>query len=97
MGVSVMSEAGYRFVENPNALELVCHHLHDVQIVGGLARFVPVLIKQARNGPIGMPPLYISLPIQAVEPALMLTWSKLPKGVILPVLGQLARRAVGMH
>lgn len=87
----------YRFVENPNALEIVCHHLHDVQIINGLARFVPVLFKPENDGTIAEPPIYISLPVQAVEPALIMTWEKLPNGMILPALSSIARRVVLRH
>lgn len=92
-----MAEDGYRFIENPDAIEIVCHHLHDVEILNGLARFCPVVFKNRKDGVIAMPPCYISLPVQAVEPALIKTWQKLPTGVLIPALGQIVKRALLLH
>lgn len=89
-----MSGADYRFIENPQALEVTGHHLHDVEVVGGLARFTLVVLKTRRGEPLAEHVATVVLPTQAVEPALILTWSKLPTGVIVPTLGKIVRRAL---
>lgn len=92
-----MAHEPYRFVDNSNAPEIFCHHLHDVEFIDGVARFVPVAFRRERGGLIGEPPITVILPAQAVEPALMLTWERLPNGVIVPALGQFMRRVLALH
>lgn len=87
----------YRFVPNPNAPEIFIHHLHDVRFINGIARFEPVAFRHDGSEIIGEPPCYILMEGSGVEPALELTYERLPNGVIIPALGRRLLRAVGLH
>lgn len=88
-------EMPYRFVDNPNAPEIFCHHLHDVEFVGGAARFITVIFKKQPDGELlAEQSATIFLPAEAVGPALTLTWQKMPGGMIVPVIGKLVRSSL---
>lgn len=73
-----MVESGYRFLENPDAPEIFCHRLHDVQFINGIARFVPVALRQEGNQIIGQPPAIWLIPGAAVEHIVELVRARLP-------------------
>lgn len=89
--------AGYRYVPNPNAPVIFCHHLHEVEVIGGAARFIPVTFRKVGDETIGEVPVQIILPNEAVGPALAMTWSRMPSGVIVPAVGHLMRHLVVHH
>jgi hypothetical protein len=84
----------YRFVENASAPEVFCDHLHDVQFINGIARFVPISLKRSGAEFIGEPQLTILMPTEAVKAALELTYQRMPNGIIIPALGKMVRRAL---
>lgn len=93
-----MLDHPYRFIDNENPREVFCHHLHDVEVVGGVTRFVPVVLRRTKDGDlVGEAPFHIILPNEAVGPALALTWSKTPSGVIVPAVGHLVRQLITAH
>lgn len=89
--------AAYRFVENPDAPEIFCHCLHDVEFINGIARFAPIVFRQIGAEIIGQCPAIFLMPTEAVEPALELTWERLPTGVIVPALKRMVKRALALH
>lgn len=93
----VMSEMTYRYVENPSAQEIFCHHLHEVEVIGAVTRFIPIVLKRTADGLLGEVPFTILLPNEAVGPALALTWQRMPSGVIVPAVGNLVRRMMALH
>lgn len=90
-------EMAYQFIENTAAPEYFCHHLHEVEVIGGITRFTPIVLKRTANGMTGEAPFTILLPNEAVGPALALTWQRMPSGVIVPAVGNLVRRLVSLH
>lgn len=88
----------YRFVENPSAPEFFCHHLHEVEVIGSATRFIPVVFKKGHDGETwAEPPFTVIFPNEAVGPALVLTWQRMPNGVIVPAIGHMMRRAFAVH
>lgn len=92
-----MAEFNYLFIENPNAPEIYIDHLHDVQVINGIAHFIPVALRKNCAGYIGEPPVTLVMPVCAVESAVALTYARLPSGVIIPAIGRMAKRALLKH
>ncbi len=83
----------YRFGRGPRMrLEV-----DEVEFIGGMARFVPVVFHREKTEIIGEQCSTIFLPTCAVEPALILTWQRLPTGVLIPALGRIMKNAMALH
>ena len=87
----------YRFVENRNTPEIFIHHLHDVQFIDGVAVFIPVQFRIERDQKIGEQAATVIMAQAGVEPALCMTWERLPNGVFVPALGRFVRRALSLN
>lgn len=92
-----MEDRAYRFVDDPEAPEIFCHHLHDVQFINGIARFTPIVLRKVGDEIVGRCPAVFLMPAEAVEPALELTYRKIPTGIIVPAIGRIVRRALLVH
>lgn len=92
-----MEDRPYRFIANPDAPEIFLHVLHEVEVIGSDTRFVPVTLRRHRGGLVGTPPVTLILPNEQVGPAIALTYSRMPSGVIVPAVGHIVRSLLSLH
>lgn len=85
---------GYRFVDVGNAPEYFANGLHDLEMMGSVARFVLYVLKPGPNGQMfAEAPFTCVMPIEAIGPGIALVVRKCPT-LIIPTLGQAARAIV---
>lgn len=85
----------YRFVDLGNAPEFFASGLHNIEVMGPVARFVLYTLRQQGGELIGEPPLSVIMPIDAIGPWIALTLQRCGSRLILPTID--AARALLMH
>jgi hypothetical protein len=84
-------EVKYRFVDNGSAPEFFTSGLHDVEIMGSVARFVFYVLKPGNDGQtLAEPPFTFIVPTDAIGPGVALTIKRC-SGLLLPVIAQAGR------
>lgn len=77
----------YRFIDTGNAPEFFASGLHDVELMGPVARFVLYVLRQHDDKLIGEPPLSVIMPIEAIGPGIALTLQRCGSRLIVPAIG----------
>lgn len=80
----------YRFVDTGNAPEYFASGLHDVEIMGGVARFVLYVLRPAASGLLAEAPFTCIMPVEAIGPGIALVMRRCP-GLIIPAITDTAR------
>lgn len=83
-----MTEPLYKFRDNPHAPVIFIHHLHDVHVINGIVRFVPVNFLTEGGEVFGEPPVLIEMRPESVPPAITLTVQRTATGLLVPVVNK---------
>lgn len=78
-----------QFLDFGNAPELFAHGLHDLEIHGSVVRFILFMDRMHQGENVRVPVYNVSLPLEAVAPAIAMTIRRIGGLVTLP---EIARR-----
>lgn len=74
----------YRFVDTGPAPEFFASGLHDVELIGSVARLLLYTLRHAGEELIGEPALSVIIPVEALGPGVALTVQRCGSRLILP-------------
>lgn len=79
------------YFSNMSAPELFASGLQEVEVMGPNARFILYIDRRNGSTPFRETALSFIVPVEAVAPGIALTLRRLPSGVLIPAVGQVAR------